>query len=535
MNKKKSQFKPLLFSTTTRNPERLKYFLKVIEKYNGQLLDDNLAMKILKDCMQEKIYFAHKVSKINNVYLKKYSSKNRISDKLIDEVFDLFKKECNEAKKPKERGFSIGASSRFKTCYELARIFGFVWFNEPEFGIQKIELTNLGRELAKCCKLTNIPKPWDIDVVSEKELSIHLHALSKYQRDNPFKRVKNKVHPLTLFFKTVRLLNDDKEIKSNGMTIHELAIFCFWQNNDHNELYNVIRKLRKEHGFNPSEEVILNICDSLTGNTRQNSRQNKSILSEYPDDFMRKLIITGLLSRRGGGRFLDINSKRADLVDYIVKNYSSIKEFNSERSYFNYVSKEDTYLLNYEAELPETVSSNELEKWSKTFGWETIKNELLILKDKKSTKNQTLKEIVSYVRLEWLVSLAIKNRYPHIDIRPNIKTDDEGVPYFQAGGGQFDIEIKTDKNYIFIEATMIDNADQNPREIHKIPRKINDFIFDDDIKGKKTCLVAPKIHPDTEIGVMVLEKIKGIYIKNYDIEKFISSLDNQCFINDIDL
>ena len=45
-------------------------------------------------------------------------------------------------KKPKERGFKYGASSRFKTEFELARKFGFVWFNEPEDEIQKIELAN---------------------------------------------------------------------------------------------------------------------------------------------------------------------------------------------------------------------------------------------------------------------------------------------------------------------------------------------------------------------------------------------------------
>ena len=33
----------------------------------------------------------------------------------------------------KQRGFDKGWSSRFKTVFELARLFGFVWFNEPEF------------------------------------------------------------------------------------------------------------------------------------------------------------------------------------------------------------------------------------------------------------------------------------------------------------------------------------------------------------------------------------------------------------------
>ena len=89
--------------------------------------------------------------------------------------------------------------------------------------------------------------------------------------------------------------------------------------------------MRKSHGFNPSDEVILKICDSLTGGKRQKSRQDHSILTEYPDDFNRKMVITGLISRRGEGRFFDINKKRADLAEYIITNYSDVKNYETEK------------------------------------------------------------------------------------------------------------------------------------------------------------------------------------------------------------
>jgi len=45
MKIRKSEYKPLLFTTTLRNPERLKWFLGVLKNYNGQILTNELAKK----------------------------------------------------------------------------------------------------------------------------------------------------------------------------------------------------------------------------------------------------------------------------------------------------------------------------------------------------------------------------------------------------------------------------------------------------------------------------------------------------------
>ena len=75
------------------------------------------------------------------------------------------------------------------------------------------------------------------------------------------------------------------------------------------------------------------------------------------------------------------------------------------------------------------------------------------------------------------IALSIKINYSEINIKPNLKSDDEGIPYHQAPPKKFDIEIENDKDYIFIEATLINNAEQVPREINKIPRKINEYTL----------------------------------------------------------
>ena len=53
-------YKPLTFTTTLRNPERAKYFLKVIEKFEGKKLTNELAIEIVVNCIKEKIYRADK-------------------------------------------------------------------------------------------------------------------------------------------------------------------------------------------------------------------------------------------------------------------------------------------------------------------------------------------------------------------------------------------------------------------------------------------------------------------------------------------
>ena len=59
-------------------------------------------------------------------------------------------------------------------------------------------------------------------------------------------------------------------------------------------------------------------------------RSNKSIINDYPDEFIRKMRITSLISLRGGGRFIDINNSEIDSVNYI-KHMNHIKNVQNEK------------------------------------------------------------------------------------------------------------------------------------------------------------------------------------------------------------
>jgi hypothetical protein len=112
--------------------------------------------------------------------------------------------------------------------------------------------------------------------------------------------------PLILLLKTIKLLNDDPKFNGTGISRSEIPILLCWQNNDANALYNTIKNIRNLHGFSPSNETILAICSKLIEDIKRSDNQ---LLVEYPDDFIRKMRLTGLISLRGGGRFVDINTK----------------------------------------------------------------------------------------------------------------------------------------------------------------------------------------------------------------------------------
>ena len=44
---RKSEYKPLLFTTTLRNPERIKNFLEVLARYEGEILTNEVINKIV--------------------------------------------------------------------------------------------------------------------------------------------------------------------------------------------------------------------------------------------------------------------------------------------------------------------------------------------------------------------------------------------------------------------------------------------------------------------------------------------------------
>ena len=53
---KKKEYKPLLFDTTLRNPQRIKDYLKILYNYNNIVLNDDVIHMFVHDLLKEKLY-----------------------------------------------------------------------------------------------------------------------------------------------------------------------------------------------------------------------------------------------------------------------------------------------------------------------------------------------------------------------------------------------------------------------------------------------------------------------------------------------
>lgn len=501
MNRRSAEYKPLLFTTTLRNPERLKWFLSVLKEYDGQVLTNKLAEEVARELIRIGLY---KPTKLTEVVKKKIKTKEPLTDKEVAKVLK------DNPQNHKEAGFNKGWPSRFDTWFKIAKELGFVFYKMGE----KIRFSEIG------LKLVDNEHP-------EFEQQAFLNAFVKYQSNNPFRRVLNENVPLILLLEVIKKLNADKDFSDAGISKLELPLIIFWKDNDAEKLYLRIKQLRKDFGYSPSWEVVSEICRGEIMQGKDIVRDDQSIMVDYPDEFIRKMRLTGLISLRGGGRFVDINKNEQAKVDYVLQTYSEYKKYKREEEYFDYISTVDENLVSVVAK-PVTAEEQDqyLKKWIGIYSWETIRVEMLNLADKHLTKDEILKYLSNPVRLEFLTALAVKSKFPNVKVIPNYPVDDEGIPTSTAGGvgNTGDIECYENVNGILIEVTMSEGRTQTVMEVWPIARHLQEF-------GKKTknsmCyFVAPSIFTDSIRQIEYVKEKDNLFISPKTIGEFLEHLDN---------
>jgi hypothetical protein len=505
MGKRASNYKPLLFTTTMRNPERLKDFLSVLAKFDGKILTNDIISKVAKTLIKDGHYRPMKVSQ---AVKNKWKSEELLSDEETEKVF------IENPQSHKEAGFERGWPSRFDTWFKIAKELGFVWYWQDE----EIKFSESGK------MLLDKEKP-------ENELMVFVNAFTKYQRQNPFRRVLNKNVPLILLIQTIQLLNNDPDFNGTGISKLETPLLLCWKDDNAEELYLEIKKLRKKYGFSPSNEVILDLCYDLLNETK---RDDNSILVDYPDDFIRKMRLTGLVSLRGGGRFIDINKKEIETVNYILENYISYPEFENEKDFFQYIGQVDLNLIAklsvYEA--PVITTKAELEKWVNYYTWESIKDEMINLSLKRKSKDEILKIIEQPLRLEFLTSLAVLKKLPNVLVKPNFVSDDEGLPTSFASGGNPDIECIEGNDTVLIEVTLLTGTQQHIRESFSVHRHLEEYKN----KGIQSyaVFISPKSFIDTRRYFNFIRS-DGFEVRVSDIDKFVGMLEKEKTLNKVTL
>lgn len=505
-----SKAKPLSFSTTIRNPDRIPKFLRCILPFEGKRLTSHVIHEVVKNVIKEKEYkplYIIKTPLLNDI-LK--NEELTFSDSQLEEIIR------NSPQKHKEAGFEYGWDSRFDTWYKMIKEFGFIKYsmNNP------IVITNTGHMLVDAY----LENP-----INEKKIQlVFLNALMKYQTNNPLRRNLNENVPLPLLLQVIQYFHNDPEENNAGLARHELPILICWRNNDAYSIYQYIKDIRKRVGFKCSDEYIYEKCLEILGSDNKNYLKIKKICHESVDEYIRKMRMSGLLSLRGNGRFLDINSFEKELAEYVMNNYMTYSKYDSEEEYIDYMGKIDSTILQIEETVKVDFSDIRkitLYKYAEEMSKEDVIDELIAVCEKKESNDAILKYINGPTRLEFLTSIALVQNFKGLDVNPNYAVDDEGLPTFTASGGYADIECyDTDCDSYFEVTLMCGRADQVNNEIIPISRHLRD-AKNNKREESFSVLVAPVIHEDTQEAAE-WQKIKnGVDILTYDINKFVNEID----------
>ena len=498
---KEPKYSPLYFNTTVRNPQRIKSFLSVLAEHKNEVLTNDVIDSVIIKVLKRGIY---KPNKVSGKIKEKINSMQQLTDEEAKEIMD------DNPQKHNESGFDYGWHSRFDTWYKFSKELGFVFYKHKE----KIIVSEIGEKLIS-------------DNGDAFERFAFLNSFAKYQSNNPFRRVLNENIPLILLLDTIKKLNADTDFNDKGISKIELPLVFYWKDNDSQKLYKRIKQLRKEHGYTPSSEIIIDICSIEIMQEKDKIRKTHSIVTDYTDDFIRKMRITGLITIRGMGRFIDLNYNEENTIQYLLNKYSNYEKYYDEVDYFNYMSRiEEGLICQKNKEISKSDKENYLIKWSQHYSWNFIKKELISLSKRRTTKDEILKYLRDPVRLEFLVSLAIKKSLPEVRVIPNYPVDDEGIPTSTAGGtnNTGDIECFEGDKGILVEVTMSGGRAQTVMEFGPIERHLSKFKEN---KPESMCyFIAPEIFTDSvRYGEFI--KYKGdLNIVTLNIPQFLKFLEN---------
>ena len=512
MSGKKAVRKPLSFSTTMRNPNRIVDFLNCLLPYEGQKLTHDVIMQLIRGAIAAKLYtpvYVKRVPELTRIYK---SEDETYSEEQIDDIIK------NSPQHHKEAGFAYGWDSRFDTIFKLPMEFGFVKYAMGE----PIKISKTGHML--------------IDALNQEEPNeemiqmVFLNSMMKYQSNNPYRKNANANIPFILLLQVLKMLKEDKEENGAGVFRQELSLFICWRDDDAVALYRMIKKIRKAVGYSYSDEYMYEICLALLGATDEQRNRFKlsQICGEAVDEYIRKMRTTGVISLRGNGRFIDYNMWEIEKIDYILEYYSQCNTFASKDEYFDYMGVVDTTVVNMSSAIPADTTDlrkSALKKFALAYSKETICKELHKVGNKQASSDDMLKLLPGPVRLEFLTSIAMVQNFDDLDVTPNYSIDDEGLPTNTASGGKADIVCQDGEYQGLLEVTlMCGRQDQVNNEIVPIRRHLRD----EKQKHEKTfsVFIAPVVHEDTkEIAEWYKHKDK-LDIVTYTIDSFATKIQS---------
>lgn len=561
---KKNRRKPISFDTTLRNPSRIPQFISILKNYEGKIIDDELALELEAEIISQKIF--EPTEKTLGTYIKQSDNKfsfladdqSKEAPKKVKQIFkewqsgdpgsvDLGKIIYllkNTTTFHKERGWKGGWESRIHTQFNFLNELGLVKVIKNK----KIAFSDNANLMIHEYK-NGHPKSEEYD--ESYEQSAFLNAFSKYQINNPFRSNTIKVNFFPLVLNVIKYV--DEKYDRHGISRQDLPFIIAWGNNNYKALGDYIMEFREKFKYNTSSDEVyeyaINLLDDTTSNTtlkkasKEFIEQKKSdykyekIMFETPDEVIRKLRLTMLISLKGAGYFIDINKNETDKINHVVSRYVANRDFkNDVDKYFKYMGKIDKKLI-FHTNVNETKGEKEakekaIDEWANKRDWNYLKKEMIISVEKHPSNDSTLKYVKDSARLEFLSAIVIKKALPRLKVIANYKADDQGIPFNTASGERgnhvgADIDVFENKVHATIEPTL--SKQRSIQVEHEIP-SIRTHVLKTQKKDKKdeksydewfSLFIASNISRDVGTSVAVTKFITKVEIYPWEIRDFI--------------
>ena len=502
-------------STTLRSPGRLRGFLIVLKKMEGEEWTKSNQIKFQTKLIQDRVYGFSNTQFYNGLTQVQIDLIEDIAQPIsFEQAIEIFNKK--NYKDPAMRG---------RTSYKPLEKMGLATLIN-----KTIKITNLGKYL--------LGDDYDFG-------EIFFKSFLKWQYPNPVDRdfKDGNVYNLKPFILTLHLINKvnqickEKDIKAKGVSKLEFELFVLTLINHTNlkeqakALIDFRLALEKITDYKNKKIFINNYKYSLSLEF-----ENFSHSSDYSDNVLRYFKITRYLYIRGGGYYIDLEPRRMIEINSLLATFDGSTEDMSKSEYIKYTSDINLPELPWETQekLAEIYNKlmqgiNELETAlgkSKTNmeampDIDGLKNEIerlrayrtqlqnLILKrELKDTSKidevidklnnvRKLEDLKPSIALEKYITMALNIINDAKDIKANSKVGDDNEFIFTAPANQPDIECYYDSFSSICEVTMLTGRDQWHNEGQPVMRHFRDFEKNSEQDDNYCLFVAPKIHRDT--------------------------------------
>ncbi len=511
--------KPWSISTTVRNPERLRDFLRVLKKLEGQSFDENNQIKYQVLLIQERLY---KPSYIPPELIKYYDKpESEIPYEVAQEIFY-----AQNYKDPPMRGRQ-SVNPLNKLGFSIARE-GSGEIIITELGNKFLEEDyDIGYIFFKSLLKLQFPNPWSIDFSEKEGFNIM-----------PFVAVMHLIEKI------------NRKSEKRGLDKTEFSIFVptLINFNQIDEYVEKILEFRKEKKKKNKDRYILNFVEEFYG-IRKVPDKKINNLFDYGDNILRYFRLTRYfkVSKDPSGywRNIDLEPSRKVEIEQLLEMYSGKAfEFKDLQEYLNYLtditkptlpwekkenlekiaqslkeriinlvkkenlqieqSKQKILTQNIQAMNKNQIENHisllrkidvelkeRLKKKKLMADLSKIEGMIAILRDSKKLKKYEPEQF------EKLITEALRIINDEIQIKPNYPVDDDGEPVSYSPGNKPDIECFYPTFKAICEVTLNISKLQWVQEGQPVMRHLRDFEIQNQGDVIFCIFIAPRIHNDT--------------------------------------